>query len=88
MALVCVGCFLLLTSYGALATTVIAARFEDGVVIGADSRTSQGNFVANRFADKITTIYPGIFLARSGSSAGNPLEHTSWVAQARTLDWS
>lgn len=52
------------------ATTLVAARFEGGVVIGADSRTSQGSFVANRLTDKITLVSPGIFLARSGSSAG------------------
>lgn len=55
---------------GAGATTLVAARFEGGVVIGADSRTSQGSFVANRLADKITPVAPSIFLARSGSSAG------------------
>ncbi|CAM9475916.1 unnamed protein product, partial [Hapterophycus canaliculatus] len=51
-------------------TTLVAARFDGGVVIGADSRTSQGSFVANRLTDKITLVSPGIFLARSGSSAG------------------
>lgn len=53
-----------------VATTLVAARFEGGVVIGADSRTSQGSFVANRLTDKIDLVSPGIFLARSGSSAG------------------
>eukprot|EP00752_Nemacystus_decipiens_P007521 g6721.t1 len=51
------------------ATTLVAARFEGGVVIGADSRTSQGSFVANRLTDKIAPVAPSIFLARSGSSA-------------------
>lgn len=55
---------------GTGATTLVAARFEGGVVIGADSRTSQGSFVANRLTDKITPVAPSIFLARSGSSAG------------------
>lgn len=55
---------------GTGATTLVAARFDGGVVIGADSRTSQGNFVANRLTDKITPVAPSIFLARSGSSAG------------------
>eukprot|EP00903_Cladosiphon_okamuranus_P006144 g6045.t2 len=54
---------------GVGATTLVAARFEGGVVIGADSRTSQGSFVANRLTDKISTVAPSIFLARSGSSA-------------------
>lgn len=64
---------------GAGATTLVAARFEGGVVIGADSRTSQGSFVANRLADKITPVAPSIFLARSGSSAGRLME--KWVDQ-------
>lgn len=58
---------------GTSATTLVAVRFEGGVVIGADSRTSQGSFVANRLADKITPVAPSIFLARSGSSAGTCL---------------
>lgn len=66
-----VHCFLLVLLLGISgATTLVAARFKDGVVIGADSRTSQGTFVANRLTDKISSVYPGILLARSGSSAG------------------
>lgn len=68
------GFLLLLLGFGGTtavcATTLIAARFEGGVVIGADSRTSQGSFVANRLTDKIAPVSQGIFLARSGSSAG------------------
>eukprot|EP00903_Cladosiphon_okamuranus_P006143 g6045.t1 len=60
---------------GVGATTLVAARFEGGVVIGADSRTSQGSFVANRLTDKISTVAPSIFLARSGSSAGACIHH-------------
>lgn len=56
------------------ATTLVAARFEGGVVIGADSRTSQGSFVANRLTDKISPVAPSIFLARSGSSAGASIQ--------------
>lgn len=58
------------TATAVVATTLVAARFDGGVVIGADSRTSQGSFVANRLTDKIAPVSPGIFLARSGSSAG------------------
>lgn len=68
------GALLLVTAAvrwtGAGATTLVAARFDGGVVIGADSRTSQGSFVANRLTDKISPVAPSIFLARSGSSAG------------------
>lgn len=69
-AVVTVGLLLVLLSGGSYATTLVAARFEGGVVMAADSRTSQGNFVANRLTDKITQVHPNIFLARSGSSAG------------------
>lgn len=65
--------FLVLSTGGSHATTLVAARFEGGVVIAADSRTSQGSFVANRLTDKITPVYPNIFLARSGSSAGTTM---------------
>ncbi|CAM9697683.1 unnamed protein product [Discosporangium mesarthrocarpum] len=61
----------------ASATSLIASSFDGGVVIGADTRSSTGSFVANRFADKITQVYPGIFLARSGKSAD-----TQFVADA------
>lgn len=39
-----------------LQTTIIAAAFRDGVVLGADSRTSNGNYVANRVTDKLTQL--------------------------------
>jgi len=35
-------------------TTIMACTYEGGVVLGADSRTSSGSYVANRAADKIT----------------------------------
>jgi len=50
-------------------TTLMAAEFDGGVVIGADSRTSMGIFVADRFADKLTQVTDNIFVLRSGSSA-------------------
>ena len=63
--------FLLLLASVARATTILASTFEGGVVIGTDSRTSQGTFVVNRLSDKIAPVYPaGIFLARSGNTAG------------------
>lgn len=52
-----------------LGTSIIAVKYKDGVILGADSRTSSGSFVANRFSDKITQIHDKIFCCRSGSSA-------------------
>ncbi len=47
----------------------MAVEFDGGVVIGADSRTSSGVYVANRVSDKLTEISDRIFCCRSGSSA-------------------
>ena len=35
----------------------MAVEFADGVVFGADSRTSTGTYVANRVTDKLTQVY-------------------------------
>ena len=38
----------------------MAVEFADGVVLGADSRTSMGTYVANRVTDKLTPISSNI----------------------------
>jgi len=50
-------------------TTLVAVEFKGGVVIGADSRTSMGTWVANRVTDKLTPVTDSIFCCRSGSAA-------------------
>ncbi|XP_029476670.1 proteasome subunit beta type-6-like isoform X2 [Oncorhynchus nerka] len=50
-------------------TTIMAVEFEGGVVIGADSRTTTGAYIANRVTDKLTPIHDRIFCCRSGSAA-------------------
>ncbi|GFY42477.1 proteasome subunit beta type-6 [Trichonephila inaurata madagascariensis] len=50
-------------------TTIMAIEFADGVVIGADSRTSMGAYVSNRVADKLTKLTDQIYVCRSGSAA-------------------
>merc|ERR1719499_1823656 len=57
-------------------TTIMATTFGEGmdgnsmgVVMGADSRTSTGTFVANRVTDKLTRITDNIYACRSGSAA-------------------
>jgi 20S proteasome subunit beta 1 len=47
----------------------MAVQFADGVVIGADSRTTTGSYVANRVTDKLTQIHDRIYCCRSGSAA-------------------
>merc|ERR1712010_382212 len=56
-------------------TTIIACSYDGGVVLGADSRTSSGSYVANKAADKITKVCDQVYLCRSGSAA-----HTQAVA--------
>ncbi|GLV37841.1 Proteasome beta1 subunit [Carabus blaptoides fortunei] len=50
-------------------TTIVAAEFNGGVVIGADSRTTTGTYIANRVTDKLTRITDSIYCCRSGSAA-------------------
>ncbi|GBG00058.1 proteasome subunit beta type-6 [Raphidocelis subcapitata] len=52
-----------------LGTTIIAVQFAGGVVLGADSRTSSGSYVANRTQDKITPLLDHVYLCRSGSAS-------------------
>ncbi|KAJ1428361.1 nucleophile aminohydrolase [Ochromonadaceae sp. CCMP2298] len=47
----------------------MAVTFAGGVVLGADSRTSTGSYVANRVSDKIVPIHDYIWACRSGSAA-------------------
>jgi len=51
-------------------TSILSVPFKDGVVVGADSRSSTGIYVANRISDKLQQIgdFP-IYMSRSGSSA-------------------
>jgi 20S proteasome subunit beta 1 len=47
----------------------MAVQFDGGVVVGADSRTTTGNYVANRVSDKLTPVHERIYCCRSGSAA-------------------
>lgn len=50
-------------------TSIMAVAFDGGVVLGADSRTTTGTYIANRVSDKITPMTESIFCCRSGSAA-------------------
>ncbi|KAI9014763.1 Proteasome subunit beta type-1 [Gaertneriomyces sp. JEL0708] len=52
-----------------LGTTIMAVQFADGVIIGADSRTTTGSYIANRVTDKLTPVHDLIYCCRSGSAA-------------------
>jgi len=50
-------------------TSIMAIACTDGVVLGADSRTTRGVYVMSRISDKIEPIHHRIFCLRSGASA-------------------
>eukprot|EP01112_Ceratiomyxa_fruticulosa_P023364 TRINITY_DN889_c0_g1_i1.p1 TRINITY_DN889_c0_g1~~TRINITY_DN889_c0_g1_i1.p1 ORF type:complete len:213 (-),score=54.62 TRINITY_DN889_c0_g1_i1:107-745(-) len=52
-----------------LGTSIMAVEYDGGVVMGADSRTTTGSYIANRVTNKITPIYDNIYCCRSGSAA-------------------
>lgn len=59
-----------LTSFNSLLTPLsMAITFKDGVILGADSRTTTGAYIANRVTDKLTQVHDTIWCCRSGSAA-------------------
>jgi 20S proteasome subunit beta 1 len=52
-----------------LGTTLVAIKFDTGVVVGADTRTSVGAYVSHRSAHKIVPVSDAVVIARSGSAA-------------------
>eukprot|EP01115_Flamella_aegyptia_P013498 TRINITY_DN72260_c2_g2_i1.p1 TRINITY_DN72260_c2_g2~~TRINITY_DN72260_c2_g2_i1.p1 ORF type:complete len:235 (-),score=36.60 TRINITY_DN72260_c2_g2_i1:165-773(-) len=52
-----------------MGTTIMACVYDGGVILGADSRTSTGTYVANRVTDKLTKVAEHIYCCRSGSAA-------------------
>lgn len=68
-----------------LGTTLVAICYKDGVVVGADTRTSVGSYVSNRYANKISSVSPEAVICRSGSAADTQYlaEQVSADCQAR-----
>ncbi|KAI7871306.1 proteasome subunit beta type-6 [Spinellus fusiger] len=52
-----------------LGTSIMAVQYNGGVVMGADSRTTTGAYIANRVTDKLTQVHDLIYCCRSGSAA-------------------
>lgn len=52
-----------------LGTSIMAITYKDGVILGADSRTTTGAYIANRVTDKLTQVHDTIWCCRSGSAA-------------------
>ncbi|KAL4332234.1 hypothetical protein GQ457_07G036950 [Hibiscus cannabinus] len=78
-----------------MGTTIIGVTYNGGVVLGADSRTSTGMYVANRASDKITQLTDNVYVCRSGSAADSQLvsdyvryflhQHTIQLGQPATV---
>lgn len=47
----------------------MACVYDGGVIVGADSRTTTGSYIANRLTDKLTPVHDRIFCCRSGSAS-------------------
>lgn len=52
-----------------LGTSIMAVAYDKGVIMGADSRTTTGSYIANRVTDKLTHLSDRIYCCRSGSAA-------------------
>lgn len=50
-------------------TTIMAIKYDGGIIIGADTRTSMGTYIPSRITDKLTELSETIYCCRSGSSA-------------------
>ncbi|KAM3344651.1 proteasome subunit beta type-6 [Capsicum galapagoense] len=78
-----------------MGTTIIGVTYNGGVVLGADSRTSTGMYVANRASDKITPLTDNVYVCRSGSAADSQIvsdyvryflhQHTIQLGQPATV---
>ncbi|KAG6414256.1 hypothetical protein SASPL_126974 [Salvia splendens] len=78
-----------------MGTTIIGVTYDGGVVLGADSRTSTGMYVANRASDKITQLTDNVYICRSGSAADSQVlsdyvryylhQHTIQLGQPATV---
>eukprot|EP01115_Flamella_aegyptia_P008973 TRINITY_DN3768_c0_g1_i1.p1 TRINITY_DN3768_c0_g1~~TRINITY_DN3768_c0_g1_i1.p1 ORF type:complete len:292 (-),score=52.28 TRINITY_DN3768_c0_g1_i1:29-904(-) len=50
-------------------TTIVGLIFKDGVVLGADTRATEGSIVADKNCEKIHYIAPNIYCCGAGTSA-------------------
>merc|ERR1712127_330808 len=57
-------------------TTIISIKYDKGILLAADGRSSNSMFVGNRVSDKLEPIANRIYCQRSGTSS-----HTSTIAK-------
>lgn len=76
-----------------MGTTIVALRTKEGVVVGADTRTSMSTMVSNRFAEKISLLYQNgpvsCVMCRSGSAADTQYlaDEARWAFRSRALQY-
>ncbi len=74
-----------------LGTTLVALKYNDGVVVGADSRTSSSVMVSNKFAKKINIIVnskdTSCVICRSGSAADTQMLARATKEEFRSRFW-
>ena len=76
-----------------MGTTIVALRTKEGVVVGADTRTSQSTMVSNRYANKLSFLYQSgpvsCVLCRSGSAADTQFlaDEARWAFRSRALQY-
>jgi len=58
-----------LTKYTKTGTTIAGLQFKDGIVLGADTRSTAGPIVANKNCEKIHHIAPNIYCCGAGTAA-------------------
>ncbi|XP_049847829.1 proteasome subunit beta type-6-like [Schistocerca gregaria] len=71
-----------------MGTSIMAVEFDGGVIMGADSRTTTGAYIANRVSDKITNIAENIWVCRSGSSADTQAvaSYVKWYLDMHSIE--
>ena len=57
-------------------TTILSCKYNGGIMLAADGRSSNSMFVGNACSDKLEPIHQRIYCQRSGTSA-----HTSTIAK-------
>mmetsp|Transcript_18744 Transcript_18744/g.13568 ORF Transcript_18744/g.13568 Transcript_18744/m.13568 type:complete len:81 (-) Transcript_18744:444-686(-) len=57
-------------------TTIVAFKYKDGIMLGADGRSATTMIVGNRVSDKLEPIHERIYCQRSGTSS-----HTREIAR-------
>jgi 20S proteasome subunit beta 1 len=57
-------------------TTIIAVKYDGGIMLAADGRSASAAIVGNKCSDKLEPIHQRIYCQRSGTSS-----HTSTIAK-------